>query len=173
MFFVSFNIFSDIKSFSDNTKSCELLEFSLVIIKPDAVADNHIGDVLEDFEKKDLRVVGMKMTKLSKDQAEAFYKVHSKKPFYKKLVDFMSSGPIVAVALEGRQAISSVRKIVGDKDPLSASKNSTRSKYGSSIDKNAVHASDSKKNGIEEIEFFFHESELYSPCSKIVFEKAG
>lgn len=134
---------------------------TLSIIKPDAVADNHIGAIIQRLEENGLHVIGAKMTKMTKKQAEEFYGVHKEKPFFKDLVAFMSSGPIVVQVLEGPDAVALNRKIMGATDPTKAEPGTIRADFGANIDRNAVHGSDSPANAKKEILFFFSKNELY------------
>ncbi len=169
IFFVS-TAFSSMQRFENSQKSCELVEQTLVVVKPEAVSDRNVGKLIEEFENSDLSIIALKMKQLAEADAESFYSIHKKKKFYQSLVKYMSSGPIVVMALEGRDAVAKVRKLVGDTNPKAAQKGTLREKYGQSIEKNAVHASDSIKNAKKEILFFFTASDLYSPCSRIVFQ---
>lgn len=132
-------------------------EQTLSIIKPDAVASHHIGEIIARFEKAGLNVAAIKMTTLSKQQAEAFYAVHKDKPFFADLTTFMSSGPVVAIVLEGPNAVTKNREIMGATDYRKAAPGTIRADFAQSITKNAVHGSDSLENAKIEIEFFFPE----------------
>jgi nucleoside-diphosphate kinase len=136
------------------------VERTLVIVKPDAVGKNAVGDIVRIFQENGLKLVAIKMVKLTKEQAKKFYIVHKDKPFYEELTDFMSSGPCVPMVLEGENAIEKVRKIIGATDPAKAEEGTIRKKYGSDVGKNAVHASDSKESANYEIPFFFSEMEI-------------
>ena len=138
------------------------MEQTLSLIKPDAVAKNVIGEILSRFEKAHLKIVAAKMVHLSKEQAQKFYAVHQERPFFKDLVDFISSGPILALVLEGADAVQKNRKIMGATDPKKADKGTLRADFAESIDKNAVHGSDSFENAKIEIAFFFKSSEIFS-----------
>lgn len=135
-------------------------EKTLSIIKPDAVQANHIGEILARFEKSGLRIAGIKMTTLTSEQAKDFYKEHSERPFYKDLVDFMTSGPVVIIALEGPDAIKKNRQLMGATDPSKAEKGTIRADLAQSKTKNAVHGSDSQESASREILFFFKDNEL-------------
>ena len=135
-------------------------ELTLSIIKPDAVKNNHIGDIISRFEKEGLRVAGIKMVRLSKDQAAQFYQVHKDRPFYSDLVNFMSSGPVVVIALEGKEAVSKNRKLMGATDPGKAEKGTIRADFAESVTKNAVHGSDSPETARKEILFFFRPNDI-------------
>lgn len=136
-------------------KPAEGLEQTLVIIKPDAVKNHHIGDIITEIEDSGVRIVGIKMATLSKDEAKEFYSVHKDRPFYSELVDFMSSGPVVAIALEGPNAVAKNRSMIGDTNPKNAEKGTIRAKFGESIAHNAIHGSDTPENAKREILFFF------------------
>ena len=131
------------------------LEQTLSIIKPDAVERNLTEKIKEIFISKNLKIKDTKKIQISKDEAAEFYKVHQSKPFYNDLCSYLSSGPIVAMILEGENAIANNRKIMGATDPKKAEKNTIRQLFGISIDKNSVHGSDSKENALKEIIFFF------------------
>lgn len=137
-------------------------ERTLSIIKPDAVSKNHIGDIIARFEKAGLRIVAAKMLHLSRQQAEQFYAVHKERPFFKDLVNFMITGPVVVMVLEGENAITKNRDIMGATDPKKATPGTIRADFASSIDENAVHGSDSSDNAKTEISFFFKTQELCS-----------
>ncbi len=130
-------------------------EQTLSIIKPDAVERNLTEKIKEIFVSKNLKIKDTKKIHISKDEAAEFYKVHQSKPFYNDLCSYLSSGPIVAMILEGENAIANNRKIMGATDPKKAEKNTIRKLFGISIDKNSVHGSDSKENALKEINFFF------------------
>jgi len=136
------------------------MERTLVMIKPDGVERNLIGKVIAIFEENGLRVVALKKTRLSKEQAKAFYIVHKERPFYESLTDYMSSGPIVAIVLEGENAIKKVREIMGATDPKEAKDGTIRKLFGIDKEKNTVHGSDSPESASKEIPFFFSEKEL-------------
>lgn len=136
------------------------LEQTLSIIKPDAVGKNKIGDIISRFETKGLRVVGAKMQHLSKAEAEGFYAVHKERPFYKDLVSFMTTGPVLIMVLEGDNAIAKNRDIMGATDPKKALPGTIRADLANSIDENAVHGSDAVETAKEEISYFFKQNEL-------------
>lgn len=131
------------------------MERTLVLIKPDAVKKNVSGKIISRFEEEGFRIVALKKVKLTKEQAGQFYIVHKERPFYTELCDFMSSGPIVAMVLEGENAISRVRQILGATDPAKAEEGTLRRLYGSNVGENAVHGSDSVESANYEIPFFF------------------
>jgi|TARA_Y100000815_G_scaffold143219_1_gene129577 nucleoside-diphosphate kinase len=131
------------------------MEKTLSIIKPDAVERNLENEIKVFFEKKKLKILKIKKVKISKEEASEFYKVHQTKPFYNNLCNYLSSGPIVVMILEGDNAVTKNRQIMGATDPLKAEEGTLRKMYGLSIDKNSVHGSDSVKNAKIEINFFF------------------
>ena len=131
------------------------LEQTLSIIKPDAVERNLDGEIKSFFEKNNLKIIKSKKVKISKEEASEFYKVHQTKPFYLELCNYLSSGPIVVMILEGENAISKNRQLMGATDPKKAEDGTLRKMYGISIDKNSVHGSDSVENSKIEIDFFF------------------
>jgi nucleoside-diphosphate kinase len=135
-------------------------ERTLSIIKPDAVSKNHIGDIIARFEKSGLVVVGAKMKQLSNSDAEGFYAVHKERPFFKDLVKFMISGPVLIMVLEGDNAVVKNRDLMGPTDPKKAPKGTIRGDFAQSIDENAVHGSDSADNAKTEIAYFFKNDEL-------------
>jgi nucleoside-diphosphate kinase len=136
------------------------LQRTLTIIKPDAVKRNAIGDIIEQFEKNGFHILSMKMLEISKHQAEQFYAVHASRPFYNSLTDFMSSGPIVALALEKENAIADLRALMGATNPADAKEGSIRKKWATSIEKNAIHGSDAEDTAGFELSFFFAGYEL-------------
>jgi nucleoside-diphosphate kinase len=138
------------------------LERTLSIIKPDAVAKNVVGQILSRFEGAGLTVVATKMTQLSRAEAEKFYGVHAQRPFFKDLVDFMVSGPVVVSVLEGEGAIAKNRDLMGATDPKKAEKGTIRADFADSIDANAVHGSDAAETAAVEIAFFFAQANVYS-----------
>ncbi len=136
------------------------MERTLVMIKPDGVERNLVGKVISIFEENGLKVVALKKVRLSKKQAEAFYIVHKERPFYDSLTTYMSSGPIVAMVLEGENAIKKVREIMGATDPAEAKEGTIRKLFGIDKEKNTVHGSDSPESAAKEIPFFFSDFEL-------------
>ena len=131
------------------------LEQTLSIIKPDAVERNLDSKIKSFFEKNNLKIVKSKKVKISKEEASEFYKVHQTKPFYGELCNYLSSGPIIVMILEGENAVSKNRQLKGATDPTKAEEGTLRKMYGLSIDKNSVHGSDSVENAKTEIGFFF------------------
>ena len=136
------------------------VERTFSIIKPDAVAKNVIGEIVTRFEKAGLRVVASKMVQLSEREAGGFYAEHSERGFFKDLVAFMTSGPVVLQVLEGEGAILKIRELMGATDPKKAEKGTIRADFAESIDANAVHGSDSAENAAIEIAYFFPTLEL-------------
>lgn len=137
-------------------------EQTLSIIKPDAVSKDLIGQVIARFEKNGLKVIAAKMVHLSKQQGEEFYAVHSARPFYNDLVSFISSGPVVAMVLEGENAIAKNREIMGSTNPKDAAPGTLRADFAESIDRNIVHGSDAPDTAKVEISFFFSPQEMFS-----------
>jgi len=135
-------------------------ERTLSIIKPDAVAKNVIGEIYSRFEKAGLKIVAARMMHLSREQAEGFYAVHKERPFFKDLVDFMISGPVIVQVLEGENAVSVHRDIMGATNPKDAAPGTIRADFANSIDENAVHGSDAADTARNEIEFFFKSEEI-------------
>ena len=131
------------------------MEQTLSIIKPDAIERNLENNIKAFLEKNDLKILKSKKIKITKEEASEFYKVHQTKPFYNDLCNYLSSGPIVVMILEGDNAVTKNRQIMGATDPLKAEEGTLRKMYGISIDKNSVHGSDSVKNAKIEIDFFF------------------
>ncbi|RMD71715.1 MAG: nucleoside-diphosphate kinase [Gammaproteobacteria bacterium] len=138
------------------------IEQTLSIIKPEAVAKNLIGAILSRFEQGGLSIVAARMTKLSREQAEAFYDIHRERPFFQDLVNYMISGPIMVQVLEGENAIERNREIMGATDPKKAAPGTIRAEFGESIERNAVHGSDGPETARREIAFFFKPDEIYS-----------
>jgi nucleoside-diphosphate kinase len=136
------------------------LERTLSIIKPDAVAKNVIGEIYRRFEQGGLRIVGAKMRRLSRGDAEGFYAVHRERPFFKPLVEFMISGPVMIQVLEGENAIATHRDLMGATDPKKAAPGTIRADFAQSIDANAVHGSDAPETAAVEIAYFFTSDEL-------------
>jgi nucleoside-diphosphate kinase len=137
------------------------LERTLSIIKPDAVKKNAIGQILARFEKAGLRIVAARMKHLSRAEAEGFYAVHRERPFFRDLVEFMISGPVLIQVLEGDNAIAKNRELMGATDPKKAEKGSIRADFAQSIDANAVHGSDSLETARSEVAYFFPGCEVY------------
>jgi nucleoside-diphosphate kinase len=137
------------------------LERTLSIIKPDAVAKNVIGRINSRFEQAGLKIVAARMMWLSRQQAEGFYAVHKERPFFKDLVEFMTSGPVLIQVLEGENAINKNRELMGATDPRKAEKGTIRADFAQSIDANAVHGSDSPQTAANEISYFFATDEIF------------
>ncbi|MDN3509028.1 MAG: nucleoside-diphosphate kinase [Candidatus Neptunochlamydia sp.] len=137
-------------------------ERTLSIIKPDAVKKNHIGDILSRFEKAGLIVAAIKMKHLSREEAESFYAVHKERLFFKDLIDFMISGPIVVSVLEGDDAIQKNRDLMGATNPREAAPGTIRADFAESIDANAIHGSDGPGTAKVEVSYFFKDNELFT-----------
>ena len=137
------------------------LERTLSIIKPDAVKKNVVGQILARFEKAGLRIIAARMMHLSRAEAEGFYAVHRQRPFFKDLVDFMVSGPVLVQVLEGDNAVARNRELMGATDPKKAEKGTIRADFADSIDANAVHGSDSAENARTEVAYFFPACEVF------------
>jgi nucleoside-diphosphate kinase len=135
---------------------------TLTMIKPDAVRNGHIGAILAQINAAGFKIVAMKYTKLSTEKASEFYAVHRERPFYGELVDFMSSGPIVAAILEKENAVEDFRKLIGATNPAEAAPGTIRAKYATSIGENAVHGSDSDENAAIEGAFHFAGTEVFA-----------
>lgn len=135
-------------------------ERTLSIIKPDAVRKNHIGEIISRFEKNELKIVGAQMLQLTENQAKKFYEIHKERPFYNDLVNFMTSGPVMVMVLEGENAVLKNREIMGATNPKDAAPGTIRKDFASSIDENAVHGSDSLENAEIEVKFFFPEESM-------------
>jgi len=152
-----------IKSFSYKYKGEKMaIQRTLSIIKPDAVAKNVIGDIIRRFEENGLTVVATGMRHLSAAEAGRFYAVHAERPFYKDLCEFMSSGPVLPMVLEGKNAVALNRQLMGATNPKEAEAGTIRADHADSIDANAVHGSDSEENAATEIAFFFSDLDLNS-----------
>jgi len=136
------------------------VERTLSIVKPDGVRKNVIGDVYRRFEKSGLSIVAARMTRLTTAQAEAFYAIHRERPFFRDLVSFMTSGPVIVQVLEGADAVAKNREVMGATDPKKAAPGTIRADLASSIDQNVVHGSDSVENAATEVAFFFAQSEI-------------
>jgi nucleoside-diphosphate kinase len=134
---------------------------TFTMIKPDAVANGHIGAIINDITTAGFKIIALKYTHLTAETAGKFYEVHQERPFYKDLVNFMSSGPIVAAILEKDNAIEDFRKLIGATNPADAAEGTIRKKYAKSIDANAVHGSDSDENAAIEGDFFFTADERF------------
>ena len=133
---------------------------TLTIIKPDGVAQNNIGDVLQVFEQNQFHVVAMKMLRLTKQQAEGFYAVHRERPFFDSLTTFMSSGRIVVMVLEGEEVIQRLRAVMGATNPANAAEGTLRKRFATSIEHNVIHGSDAAETAAFEIRYFFSEMEI-------------
>ncbi len=137
------------------------MEKTLSIVKPDGVKKGVIGDVIGRFEKAGLKVVALKMVHLSTDGAQGFYAVHKERPFFQSLTEFIASGPILPMVIEGDNAISTVRDIMGATNPQDAAEGTIRKDFADSIESNIVHGSDSPESAGSEIDYFFQENEIF------------
>jgi nucleoside-diphosphate kinase len=140
---------------------------TLSIVKPDAVAKGATGEILSRFEKAGLRILAVKKLRLSEEQARGFYAVHKARPFYKDLVAFMTSGPIVVSVLEGKDAIAKNRELMGPTDSTKAAKGTIRGDFGTDIERNAVHGSDAAETARVEIAYFFNATEILGPVEAL------
>lgn len=138
------------------------MERTFSIIKPNAVSKNVIGPIIERFEKANLRIAAMKLTKLDKSKAEGFYAEHKERPFFSSLVTFMTSGPVVLMVLEGENAVTKNREIMGATNPANANPGTIRKDFADSIEANAVHGSDSAQSAAREIAYFFDTNEVFA-----------
>jgi len=138
------------------------LERTLSIIKPDAIQKGAAGDILKTLEERGFRVIAMKMLEITKEQAEGFYAVHAGKPFFESLTSFMSSGPIIVLALEKENAIADLRELMGATNPAQAKEGTIRKKWAANIERNAIHGSDAEDTARFEIGYFFAGYELVS-----------
>jgi nucleoside-diphosphate kinase len=136
------------------------MEMTLAILKPDSVAAGNAGKILAHLEAEGFSVRGCRLVRLSVEQAQAFYEVHKERPFYGSLVEFMTSGPVMPLALERQDAVPHLRQVMGATDVAKAAPGTVRALYGTSIERNAIHGSDSAENAAQEVAFFFARSEL-------------
>lgn len=134
---------------------------TFTIVKPDSVRKGNFGKIAARLESEGFRIIGLRMVFLSRRQAEGFYAVHSARPFFQSLVEYMTSGPVYVAALEREDAVPTLRKVMGATDPLKAGAGTIRAEFGESIEQNAIHGSDSDENAKTEIGFFFAESDLF------------
>lgn len=138
------------------------MERTLIILKPDALNNKHVGHILTKIEENGFKIVGLKLLQLSKKDAEKFYEVHKERPFYNDLCNYMSSGPVIVGVLEAENAVQKWRDLIGATDPKEAKEGTIRKLYAVNKEANAVHGSDSVGNALKEINFFFSEKELLS-----------
>ncbi|MCX7909662.1 MAG: nucleoside-diphosphate kinase [Ignavibacteria bacterium] len=137
-----------------------MVQRTLAIIKPDSVEKKVIGEIIKRIEEAGFKILAMKYTKLTEEQAKSFYEIHKDKPFYNDLVKYMTSGPIVPIALEKENAVEEFRTLIGSTDPTKAEEGTIRKLFGTNIERNAIHGSDSPENGEKEVLFFFSKSEI-------------
>ncbi len=138
------------------------MDRTFAIIKPDAVKNGHTGNIYDRIQKFNFRIIGAKLLRISQQQAEGFYEIHKEKPFFNDLIQFMTSGPCMVLALEKENAVESWRKAIGSTNPQEAEEGTIRKDFASNVQENAVHGSDSNENAQKEIAFFFVDSELLS-----------
>ena len=136
------------------------MERTLVFVKPDGVQRGLVGEIISRLERKGLKIVALKMLRMDRAMAERHYGIHRDKPFFSSLVDFITSGPIVAAVVEGRQAVEVVRRLMGDTDPLKSAPGTIRGDLGLEVQENLIHGSDSVENARKEISLFFSEKEI-------------
>ncbi len=148
-------------------------ERTLSIVKPDAVARGLVGEILKRFEAAGLRILALKMLRMTPEQARGFYAVHRERPFFESLVKFMTSGPVVVSVLEGADAIATNRRLMGATDPARAEAGTIRADFGSDVERNAVHGSDAPETARVEISYFFDATEIQGPVQALVGEPAG
>ncbi|OGO02271.1 MAG: nucleoside-diphosphate kinase [Chloroflexi bacterium RBG_13_54_8] len=138
------------------------MQKTLVLVKPDGIQRGLAGEIISRLERKGLKIVALKMLHMDKAMAERHYAVHQGKPFFSSLVDFITSGRIIAAVIEGRNAVEVVRRMMGETDPIKAAPGTIRGDFGLEIQENLVHGSDSEENAQKEISLFFHEKEILS-----------
>ena len=138
------------------------MDRTFIIIKPDAVRNQHTGNIINRIEKEGFRILALRLIRLSQKQAKDFYAVHKDRSFYQDLISFMISGPVVVAVLESENAVNKWRELIGATDPTEAKENTIRKLYAESKEANAVHGSDSNENAKQEIAFFFQETDLCS-----------
>jgi nucleoside-diphosphate kinase len=151
------------KQITPLNQKMQIPQETLLLIKPDAFYGHHIGEIIARLEKNRLNIAAIKMTHLSKERAQQFYAEHKERPFFDSLTTYMSSGPIVAIVLQGPNAVKKTRKIIGETDPKKAAAGTIRADFGKSTAQNAVHASDSPEKAKTEILFFFTPEDITSP----------
>jgi nucleoside-diphosphate kinase len=138
----------------------EKMELTCMLIKPDGVAEGHVGEIVSRIEQEGFAIRGLRLLRLTRTEAEAFYAIHAGRPFFEELVTYMTGGPIVALALEREDAVAHLRKIIGATDPAQAEPGTIRALFGRNIGVNTVHGSDSMENGRREVLFYFPEREM-------------
>ena len=138
------------------------MERTLVFVKPDGVQRGLVGEIISRLERKGLKIVALRMLRMDRAMAERHYGIHRDKPFFSSLVDFITSGPIVAAVVEGRQAVEVIRRLMGDTDPLKAAPGTIRGDFGMEVQENLIHGSDSVENAQKEISHFFSVKEILS-----------
>jgi len=148
------------RNWRESTKPLMSVERTFSIIKPDAVADGHAGEILAAIQKAGFKPLALRMTRLTPAQAQGFYAVHSAKPFFAGLVKFMTEGPIIVMALEREDAIKGLREVMGATNPANAAEGTIRKRFAASIERNCIHGSDAPETAAVELGFFFSASEL-------------
>ena len=138
------------------------MDRTFAIIKPDAVKNGHTGNIYDRIQKFNFKIIGAKLLRMSREQAEGFYGIHKERPFFNDLIQFMTSGPCMVLVLEKENAVESWRKVIGSTNPQEAEEGTIRKDFASNVQENAVHGSDSNENAQKEIAFFFLDSELLS-----------
>lgn len=154
-----FSLFFALFSFTTLAQAAQSSTFSM--IKPGAVKEQHIGAIVDKIEQAGLKVTALKMTRLTQEQATSFYKEHEGKPFFPTLIEKMTSGPVVAMVLQGDEAVTTLRKVIGATNPEKAEPNTIRALFGKNVTENAIHASDSPESATREIQFFFTPEQIY------------
>jgi nucleoside-diphosphate kinase len=149
-----------IKKAKSEKKEIEIMEKSLVLIKPDAIQRGLAGEIISRLEKKGLKIVAMKMLHMNKDLAQRHYAIHKGKAFFNDLVEFITSGPLIAIVFQGKNAVQLIRQLMGETDPAKASSGTIRGDFGIDIGHNLIHGSDSLENGSKEITLFFSADEI-------------
>ena len=139
-----------------------MMDRTFAIIKPDAVKNRHTGNIYDRIQKHNFKIIGAKLLRMSHEEAEGFYRIHKEKPFFNDLIEFMTSGPCMVLALEKENAVESWRRAIGPTNPQEAEEGTIRKDFASNVQENAVHGSDSNENAQKEIAFFFLDSELLS-----------
>lgn len=134
---------------------------TFTLLKPDVIKNSHLGEILHIIQKNEFKIVGIKLTRLSRVEAADFYSIHQGKSFYHKLIDFMTSGPIVSIVLEKENAVENFRELIGNTDPSQAAKGTIRQIFGTNKTMNAIHGSDSDENAVIESNFYFSKRELF------------
>ena len=149
------------------------MEKTCLLIKPDGVAEAHIGEIVSRIEREGFTLLGMRLLRFSRSRAEAFYAIHQERPFFEDLIEYMTSGPIVALALERDNAVGHLREVIGATDPREADEGTIRALFGTDIGTNTVHGSDSVENGIIETLFFFPEGDMADAAKPSIMQRTS